>query len=257
MNSIVQKRVAKLNTEVEDATRQVGEASEENSLLKEKNKLLQLALDQQRKPQTPEVTEPNVDDFDLGFDDPEFRKKQKEFNAAQISAEVKRQVGEAQSTAVQGNAQSVKQQELVGRQEQHYQRADKIGAKDYDETEKKALQIVGNEFANHLISNFDDAHIILYYMGKNEDETQALANLVKTNPIKGIAELGRLRAELKVKPRLNPTPEPDTELEGGVVPGKNVDKTYDKLVEEAAKTGSMKNLLAYQKRLKAEGKPRR
>lgn len=257
VDSIVQKRVKKLNTKVDVAETKAGEVSEENSLLVEKNKLLTLALEQQRNPKQPEVTEPNVDDFDLGFDDPEFRKKQKDYNTAQITAEVRRQVTGATTDFVQGNVQSAKQRDLETKQLKHYERADKIGAKDYMEVEDKALSIVGNEFASQMISNFDDAHIMLYFLGKNPEEAQALADLVKSNPIKGIAEVGRLRSELKVKPRSNPTPEPDTELEGGVVLGRSADKKYNRLVEEASKTGSMKNLLAYQRELKAQGKQRK
>lgn len=210
----MKKRVKKLNTKVDVVTEQANRANDDLAVANERNKILELALQQSRGSE--QAVEPNPDNFDGGYDDPEFRKKQAEYTQAAIQIEVQRQVSGAQTNLVNSNKANEKSQELERKQIKHYQRADKIGAKDYGEVEDVAIGVLGQDVSNQIIANFDNSHVMLYYLGKNKPEAERLSNLITTNPIKGIAEVGRLEAELKVKPkRTSDTPEPDEELVGG------------------------------------------
>jgi len=157
---------------------------------------------------------PKPDDFDEGTSDPGYIKKQDEYTQSIIQKQVSAQVAEAtkhNETTVSINAQS---QALQQKQFKHYERANEMKANDYAATEDKALAILGHEIANQMIGNFDDAHVLLYFLGKNTAEAESLANLISTNPIQGVAEIGRLRSELKIKPKSKTAPDPDKEITG-------------------------------------------
>jgi hypothetical protein len=219
VNDIVSKRVNKLNAKVTEASESAGQINTELALANERNKILQLALEQAKAvPQ--ETSLPMPDDFDEGVSDPEYIKKQAEYTQALIN----KGIAEGLAQVTQANSNTHNQQQvndkLLSKQVKHYERAEKIGAKDYAVTEDKALEVLGNEVANHIIDNFDDSHVILYYLGKNPDEAERIAGLIKSQPIKGVAEMGRLSAELKVKTKSRVAPDPDEEIQGGIASSK-------------------------------------
>lgn len=212
----IRKRINKLNTKVAIATEGEATANTELALEKEKNTLLALALEQAKgNGKAPEM--PNPDDFDQGTSDPGFISKQTEYHKSVVTAEVARQVAEATQITVDHSDQNVKNRDLEQKQTKHYERATDIGAKDYEETEDIAIEALGgNQIVNQIIDNFDDSHILLYYLGKNVGEAEKIAGLIKSNPVKGVAALGRLSAELKVKPKKTKiAPDPDKDLQGG------------------------------------------
>ena len=99
--------------------------------------------------------------------------------------------------------------------------------------------------------NFEDSHVILYYLGKNPEEATRIANLIKTNPIRGVAEMGRLSAELKIKPKTKIVADPDEEINGdGNTQDGELDRRLNKLRDEAAKSGNMGPLMAFKKKHK-------
>lgn len=258
LDGIIQKRVKKLNIKVDKATQQASDAATEAGLLRERNKILELAIEQQKekalsKPKAP----PNPDDFDLGYEDPAYRNEQQAFNQGQISAEVERQVAKVTQTFMHSNKTDAVSKELETKQNGHYQKALKLGAKDYNEVEDAAIEILGQEVTNQLISNFDDSPTMLYYLGKNPVEAERLSNLIKTNPIKGVAEIGRLQVELKVKTKkTTDAPEPDEELTGGKgSSSENALKQLAKLRQKAAAGDpqGMNNIRKFKKSLKEKG----
>jgi len=251
----VRKRINKLNAKFESAKQGEEQANSDLALEREKVKILHLALDQQKEAR-PQPDIPNPDDFDSGVHDPGYVKKYQEYQDATLKQEVRRQVAEASKQTAQTHTQTAQTQNLERKQVKHYERAKETGAKDYGEVEDKAIAFLGNDVVNHLIANFDDSHVLLYYLGKNPGEAARIADTIQSNPIQGIAEIGALRSELKIKPKSNNTPDPDEELEGGSPSGNfNAnDKKLEKLREEAKKTGSMKKLMAFKKKLKEQVK---
>lgn len=239
------KRINKLNAKVGSAQQAEEKATNELLLERERNRLLQIQLEQRQEVQTQPVM-PNVDDFDGGAHDPEYVKKFQEYLTATNKIEISRQMQETNQHTVQSNRQTIQSQELERKQVKHYQRANEIGTKDYAEVEDEAIAILGNGTVNQIINNFEDSHILLYFLGKNPDKAQAIAEKIQTNPIQGVAELGALRSQLKIKPKTKITPNPDTPLSGGS-PNKTNDSDAQamKLLERAEKTGSPADLNKY------------
>lgn len=249
----IRKRINKLNARNEASVERANQANTENALLQEKNKILEIALQQAREQQSA-VQQPKVSDFDDGFADPRFQEKQNEYQQSVIQSEVKRQVAESTKYVTDNSSTHFKSQELEKQQLKHYERAADIGAMDYADTEDKAISALGNEVVNHIITNFADSQYLLYYLGKNSHEAEKIAGLLDSNPIQGIAELGRLSSELKVKTKTSTTPDPDEEIQGGDPASTGtLQRQLDKLREQVGKNPSqetMKKVLDFKKRLK-------
>ena len=248
LNKSVKSRVKKLNKKVEKVTQQSAETAGELEIANEKNKLLAIALEQARG-EGAEVTAPDPDDFDLGGNDPEFLKKQRDHNALFIKQEVAEQMAANTETATIDTGQIQKAEALERKQYKHYERAASMGAKDYPETEEKALEILGNDIANHVIDNLDDSHVLLYYMGKNPAEAERIAELVDNRQIaQAFIELGKMSSELKIQTVSKVTADPDTELSGDVTPGlSTLERKLESLRDKAAETGDMAPLMAFKK----------
>lgn len=217
VTSIVNKRVQRLNSQKAEATEQAAASNDALALAEEKNRLLQIALEQAKEERNT-VERPDPSKFDEGFNDPEFIKQNDAYNDSIIDAKVKATVEKASENVNVVQQETAQTQALRGQQVKHYERAEKMGAKDYEATEDAALAVLGNEVANEVIKNFDDSQVILYYLGKNPAEAERIKNLLDTNPIRGVAEVGRLSSELKVKPKTKLAPTPDDAIKGDVSP---------------------------------------
>lgn len=217
----IKKRINKLNAKVESAN---AEAEETRKLLEQKekeNELLRMALEQ-KKESPRQLLEPSPDDFDGGYLDPDFVKKQNEFNRLKIKQEITKDLADSNKQSSEAVNRDTQFRNLEQKQSQHYERVNGLGAKDYDETEDKAIEIMGNDIVNGIIAESESSHVLLYYLGKNPAKAEQLADLLKSNPLRGVLNIGRLEAELKVKPKTNKTPDPDEELKGSgaMSPGK-------------------------------------
>tara|TARA_R110000744_G_scaffold166370_2_gene283440 strand:+ start:1857 stop:2843 length:987 start_codon:yes stop_codon:yes gene_type:complete len=250
VNDIVSKRVKKLNSKVQEVNEQSHQAQTDLDIANNKNKILQIALDQAKeKAVTNQIVKPNKNDFDNGEYDPEFIKQSDEYTQALIDQRVEQAVLKASQTTEQNIGQEQQQKALLSKQVKHYERADKIGAKDYSDTEDVALGIFGNHYSNQIIENFDDSHIIMYYLGKNPEEARNLKSLIENSPVKGVAAIGKLSAELKLKPKQKNVADPDTEINGDGS-GSNSDalqRQLDKLRDQAAVSGNMTKLMNFKK----------
>jgi hypothetical protein len=232
----IQKRVNKLNDKVAKAEGKATDATNELALERERNKLLRLALEQKAPVEVP--TPPDPVDYDEGVRDPKYVNALNAYNQPMIAAEVQKQT--ASLTPVQAD---VVDPALVKKQTKHYERAEELGAKDFDEVEDKAIEILGKEAVNQLIKGSDESHLILYYLGKNPEKAKDIAKLIKEDAVRGVLQLGRLSAQLSVKPRANsePTPDPDEELQGGspaAAKSNKFQRKLDKAREDAQDGGS-------------------
>lgn len=251
INRIVKKRVNKLNKQKAEAQDETAQTADALAVSEQKVKLLTLALEQKAPAETPTPPDPN--DFDDGVRDPKYVKALNDFNQPLIAAEVHRQT--ANLAPVQTETTDPN---LERKQTKHYERADKLGAKDFDETEGAAIAILGNNTVNHLIRSSDKSELILYYLGKNPGQAEEIAELVKADPVTAMLRIGRLEAELSTKPRANsePAPDPDEELEGGTPSASKTNKhqrTVDAAREKARETGDMKPVLDAKKAARDAG----
>ena len=239
------KRINKLNAKVDTAQQGEEKANNELILANERNRLLQIQLDQGQQARAQPVM-PIVDDFPEGVNDPDYVKKYQEYMARTVQTEITRQVQEATKQTVQTSRQAVQSQELERNQLRHIKKSNELGLKDYIEMEEKALLILGPNTMNQIINDFENSHLLVYHLGKNEDKAQDIANKIQINPFKGVAELGAIDAKLMVKPKTKITPNPDTPLAGGSPSKANdTDAQAQKLLERAEKTGSQADLNKY------------
>lgn len=209
VNDIVAKRVARLNKKGEGSD----EVAEALRLKEEENKLLKLALEQKR-----ETGPPKPDDFDGGEFDPGYIKAKEEHQERLIQEQVNRQVQEALKATQSQQGQAAQAQDLEAETIKHYQRAADLKAKDYEAREDIAIDALGSDAARQIMANFEDSPAILYYLGTNPDQAHSIASLLKRNPVKAVAQIGRLSARLQIKPKSSKAPEPEETLEGAIKP---------------------------------------
>ena len=202
------KRINKLNSKVEAAKEEATNVSSELAMERQKNELLQLALDQQKaKPEA--VMPPNPLDFDDGAGDPKYVAALHGYNQQFIQDAL------AKHTAAQQPAPPTRDVELEKSQTAHYERAAKLGVPDYDDTEDKAIDILGKDIVNQFIKASSHSHKVLYHLGKNREKAEALGQLIRSDPIKGVLKLGELGADLVVQKKARKSaPNPDKELVG-------------------------------------------
>ncbi len=205
IDRIVRKRVNRLNTKI-------ARVEEDSQFKDEKIKLLELALEQQKN-QPVELKQPDPTKFDDGAEDPKYVEALQTYNQSYLDDQIK------QATAKLPVPQSEPgpDVELERSLKRHVEKSLTLGIKDFDETEDKAIEILGEDTVNQLIQNSDKSHITLYYLGKNPDKAEEIADLIKTNPIKATLQLGVLEERLKIKPlgQTQQAPDPDEELQGG------------------------------------------
>jgi hypothetical protein len=216
----VKARLSKISAKKNEAQKEAANANEALELEKEKNRLLQMALEQ--KEASKSLALPNPEDFDGGIHDPEYLKKFQDYNAAIIEKTVDARVSAVSQKTTEQADQGSKAKELERKKVKHWNRAHQAGAKNFEATEDKAIEILGPEIVDTIIDRFDDSHVLVHYLGteKNSSEARNLRALMETDLVLGIAEIGRLRSELKVKSpsKRESTPDPDGEIEGAIPP---------------------------------------
>ena len=247
----IRKRINKLNAKVSAAEHNETQASEALEVEKQRNKLLQLAVDQARAggaQTTPKV--PDTLDYEDGAGDPRYQAALHEYNQGLIDTAVNKRLASAQQNATTRHDIAEDDRELERRQTSHYQRADKLGVKDYAETEDLAIEALGRDNVNHLIRATDNSEALLYYLGKHPEKATHFADLIERSPVKAVFELGTLAAGLKIQPRANqnPAPDPDKDLEGATPTStSDYERRLDKLRVKAQETGEIGPVLAFKK----------
>ena len=207
-NHGIRKRINKLNAKVAKAETGQEQSTADLEVERERNRLLQLALDQQAAPVD---GPPDPDDFDNGVADAEYIKA---FQAHIAKGVMSDMMKAQQTTRVQTETDSA----LNARQVAHYQKAATLRVKDYDEIEDKAIAVLGQKVTNELIKEFDKSPEILYYLGKNPAELNRINAFIQDNKtMRAVARIGVLEDRLKTRPKakINHAPSPDGELSGG------------------------------------------
>lgn len=206
----IRNRVRKLNAKVSAAQAGESQASSELATEREKNKLLQLALNQQKaSPKGP----PDPNDFDDGAKDAKYVEALEAHNREFFQSEMEKHTA-AQSTPAANDSA------LERRQTEHYQAADKLGIPDYEVVEEKAIDILGKQTVNHLIKSLDNSPKLLYFLGKNPGKAEEIAEMLTGgDTVKAILEIGALSAGLIAQPKAKrkAAPDPDDDLEGASV----------------------------------------
>lgn len=209
----MKKQLGKLRAEKREAKESEQAISERLAQIEEENKVLKIALNSHGKDKELDAP-PNPQDFDAGQYDPEYQKRLTEYNQRLIASEVDRRLAEANKLTSQNNHVQQMSKVLEQKQVEHYEKAKKMGVKDYPDTEDKAIETLGKELSNQIIANTENSHALLYYLGKNPSEAEAIKSEIEKDPVKGVLRIGSLQAELRIRPKSKTIPEPDEPLEG-------------------------------------------
>ena len=149
-------------------------------------------------------------------------------------------------------AQRKQAEEWQGELRRYNEEKTKLGYADVDEAEETVTAALSEVQQAVLVKVADNPAKVLYALAKHPDR---LADVAKINdPLKFAGALARLEGQLKVvKKRKAPEPEAIERASGSMNAGKR-DKQLERLEKEADQTGDRTKLVAYKKKLRAEGK---
>lgn len=181
----------------------------------EENKILKLAVDQTKAPEAPKP-----DDFDGDATDPEFLRKQGEYNAHQIKMQVTEQVAAAKKEIADAGAANALERDVILKRDQHYNRVRGMGegAQSYIKREAAAEIILGENNTNQIINIFPNSEEVLSVLGaeNNKTEAQRIASLLNGSQLeiaRGLADIGKLMATPEGKSKAQP-PDPYEDIQG-------------------------------------------
>lgn len=200
----LRKRFNKLNGKIEAANQEAEEERKRRQALEEENKLLRLQAQQSLK-------RPNEDDFDSReeylravekYDNDRIEKIAEE-KAAQIL-----QQNQAQTQTANQNHQ------LQTKIEAHYDRANSLNLKNYEELEDKAIDILGTDLSKVIMANTAKSHLIMAHLGANVGKAMELAELLKVDPVSAFAQAVEIGSTLSVRSKTT-APDPESKLAAG------------------------------------------
>ena len=135
----------------------------------------------------------------------------------------------------------------------HYDRAQELGKKDYNEAESSAKNIIGEALVKGIMQNTPNSEQIIYMLGNDSARATALANM---NPTQATIEIGRLSAQAGDFTK-EQRPDPEDPVEGGKAPSvsnANLQKRYDSILEKAMDTGgNLGEMKAVRKEMREAG----
>lgn len=212
-NAWIQKRLSRKDRKIEAVTGESDKYKEELALERERNKLLQLAIEQGKSSKAMPDTEPDPDTFDEGEYDAEYKKQLKTYQEKRTRELVAASIKEDREASARNQSEEQKAKDLESKQIAHYERALKLGIANYDTVEDSVIDVLGEDNVNHIIQNLDNSEVVMCNLWENKDATKKIAALLKTNPIQALVEIGRLSGT-KLKSKANPAPNPVDPLEG-------------------------------------------
>ncbi len=133
--------------------------------------------------------------------------------------------------------------------EEHYERADSLKIKNYDENEEKAAESLGQNMVKSIAMMLPNSAMVINYLGANPAIAEEIAALDKSDPRTGVAKLWELNFKLKAKPRKrSKTPDPESKIESsaGLSP-------LERQMEKAAETGNIGELRRLKKEAREKG----
>lgn len=198
-----------------------------------------------RKSQSPQKIEvgnrPTLEACD--YDDQRFEAeldawKDRKAQAEQSDAEVERQREEA-NKAWQADVQRYASDRAA------------LGFADVEEVEAEVSSVLDQTQQAVIVKVADSPAKIFYALGKHPGRLTELSKI--TDPLKLAAAVAKLEGTLKVTKRRK-APEPEQIVRGAGSTAVGKDKTLERLEADAGRTGDRTKLIAYRKKLNAQGK---
>ena len=119
--------------------------------------------------------------------------------------------------------------------------------KDYKDAEDVVSDTFSKVQQGIIVQGADDPALLVYALGKNTKKLEELSKV--TDPVEFAFKIAKLEAQLKVTSRKAPAPE--KRISGGKTGSGAIDRTLDKLREEADRTGDYTKIRAYKKKLRS------
>jgi hypothetical protein len=199
---------------------------------------LEAQLKAQQEPAKTAATlsiQPKIEDFDYDSD---------AYETALFSwMDEKREVEAAQVAEKQ--AEESIQKEWVGQLEQYGEARKKLNVRDFEEAEDVVIESLNTTQQGIVIKGAKDSALLVYALGKNPKKAKELSDI--KDPVKFAFAVARLESSLQVKGRKRPPP-PERTVTNGSGNAGALDKTLDRLRNEAAKTGDMTKVLDYKRK---------
>lgn len=122
---------------------------------------------------------------------------------------------------------------------------------DFEEKEQVVVDSLGDRRTAAIIDVCGNSVEMIYALGSNPEK---LKHLAETNDVSYMFELGRLSKEMKTITR-KPTTTPERVVTGDVpVTSGEQDKEHERLLAESQKTGDLKPLMDYRRKIKEAGR---
>lgn len=229
----ISKRMKKLKGELSETRAGNDSLQSQLAIANQQIEIMKLANEKKGNSQLP--VEPSPDDFDEGVHDPKYIKQFQTYLKAQNQEQIQKEIATQTKSFQQNVSNENLQREEERKQRDHYRRALKMP--DYEEKEDALQEILGADAVKDIIANFDDSENIIHNLGDNEDLAYEVADAIESkNNVLAVRLLDRAsRAGAKVKPKKEPTPNPDEELPGGSPAATGFEAKRLKMLEKATK----------------------
>jgi hypothetical protein len=202
------KRIDKLNSKVSAANTATDEVTRRAEMLEEENKLLRLQA-QSVKP----TSRPDEDSFDTRA---EYLAALDEYDNERITKAAQKQVAEYATQSQTQTTLANQDAKLEASLGEHYERANTLKMKNYEELEDKAIDVLGNDLSKVIMANTEKSHLIMAHLGANPAKAAELVELVKVNPVKALVKAVEIGNSLSIKPKTQIAPDPETTVDSGV-----------------------------------------
>lgn len=229
----------------EGETRKYRDLRQRHRHLKKKYRQTLHELEQVKTPEnaiTDPGPKPKLDDTGIDYDTDIYDKKLAEWYDKKLKAdEVK------QRTTAKLEKEKAEQEKF---QAAYHERKIKLKVKDFSDAEEEVVEQLDIAKQDIILRYAKRPELVVYALGKNPAK---LASLAKLDPFQFAVELGKLEDSLKVGKR-KPKTQPEKTIQSTGSLSGTVDRTLEKLREEAAKTGNMTKVMEYKrKKRKATG----
>lgn len=146
-----------------------------------------------------------------GYDQDAYQQQMLAWSRKQTTEVVQQSFQERESQA----AQDAKSQEVDQKITGHYDRANKLAVGDFESAEDKAAEVLGADLVQGIQATADNSELVVYYLGKNPDKARELREIFDRSPGEFTFKLGKMAANLSLKPRSSNAPDPDIPVPGG------------------------------------------
>lgn len=130
----------------------------------------------------------------------------------------------------------------------------KLRVPDFKAAEETVAASLSEAQQGIILNGADDPAKLVYVLGKYPEELKKLASIA--NPVKFAFAVAKLEREVKVTTR-TAKPSPETTMVTGSASKTGSDAKLEQLRKRAAETGNADELIAYQRKLRAQQKAKR